>query len=116
MSNGILNFKLNVGASFRVDFTWLFPDDPDNMKSEFNTPQDLTGWTGEMTGPSLAGFPLTLNLGGINGTVEGEILDTTSWSPGTYDYELNLTAADSSVDTILVGKICVDHIPQFSDP
>ena len=113
MAHGNLDFESNVGASFTFTFTWYFPDDPADSKSEFNSPQDLTDWTGEMVCSSLAGFPLSLTLGGINGTIAGEILDTTSWDVGTYRYKMNMTAPDGSMDTILTGKICVKHVPSF---
>ena len=113
MSHGSLNFELNVGASFSVSFTWLFPNNPDDPDSDFDTPQDLTGWTGQMQGPPLDGFPLDLTLGCSTGTVEGMILDTSTWTAGTYDYQIEMIAPDNTVDVILVGKICVDSVPQF---
>lgn len=114
MAYGKLDYQVNKGASFTVSLTWFFPDDPDDPKSEFNTPQDLTGWTGEMvvTG-GLAGFPLTMTLGGVQGTIDGEIQDTSAWPGGRYNYQLKMTAPDSTVDVILVGKICVNHVPSF---
>jgi hypothetical protein len=114
MAHGKLDYSVNRGASFTIGLTWFFPDDPDDAKSAFNSPQDLTGWTGEMScSGALAGFPLLLTLGGINGTIDGQIDDTSSWPAGTYSYQLKMTAPDASIDIILVGKICVVYVPSF---
>ena len=114
MAYGKIDYSLNRGASFTIGLTWLFPDDPTDSKSEFNTPQDLTGWTGEIVcSGSLAGFPLALTLGGIAGTIDGQIDDTSSWPAGTYNYQLKMTAPDATIDIILVGKICVSYVPSF---
>jgi hypothetical protein len=108
-----MNIELNAGASFSLSFTWLFPDDPDDPKSEFNTPQDLTNWTGQIICAGLPDFPLALTLGGVAGTVYGEVLDTTAWSVGTHEYQVFMMAPDNAVDIILTGKICVKYVPTF---
>ena len=112
MGAGELNFALNGGSSFTIKLKWLFPDNPENLNSDFNTPQDLTGWTGFLVCDDLSGFPLELSFDNI-GNIYGQILDTSMWQAGVYDYHIEMIAPDSTKDILVHGKIRVVYVPTF---
>ena len=112
MGNGAAQENINViqGETFSIFKTWLFPTDPDDPRSEFTIPQNLTGCSGLLTAKDRNGvelFSVACTLGDTDGTIEAEILDTSSWPIGSYRFTLMITFADGSRDAILVGDICV---------
>ncbi len=99
-----------------IDWLWLEQSNQDDPKSEYDSPIDMTGWTGiirayDRSGDELFNEALTL---GSDGTITAIISGSENWGVGIYKHKATLTDTGGVIQTLIGGSLCVKDLPDFT--